>query len=145
MIAEEEVAMPLVYRVMKKDEDDLPVVGSTARCLGARPGTDIGVTATGDVILDGQGLSVSPGWRVINPNFIPRRLKHLVPRARGSNNDCCFRSGEGAFVAEPFASGIELVPDSATHGPLAPAAVVPLDDYQSDLAATRDTWQIDEA
>lgn len=36
-------------------------------------------------------------------------------------------------------------PDSATHGTIAPARPVPLDDYQTALAATRLDWLIDEA
>ena len=37
-----------------------------------------------------------------------------------------------------------LEPDSATHGNVAPAQVVPLASYEADIAATRPDWQEDE-
>ena len=136
--------MPLVYRVMKKDEDDLPTVEQTASGLGVRPGTDVDLDRQGDVIANGKGMSVSPAWRDISLLRIPKRLRDKVPGARGSNNTFCFRSGTGPFQAGDFAPGLELVPDSSSHGCIAPAQTVPLSQYQNDLAATLSSWQIDE-
>jgi hypothetical protein len=52
--------------------------------------------------------------------------------------------GEGDFAAGEIASGLMLVPDSTTHGNVAPIASVPFSTYESDLAATRAAWQIEE-
>jgi len=41
-------------------------------------------------------------------------------------------------------AGLALVPDSATHGCITPTLSVPLGLYESDLAATRADWEIDE-
>jgi hypothetical protein len=67
-----------------------------------------------------------------------------VPGAGGSNNTFCFRAGNGAFVQGAFANSLTLEPDSAIHGNVAPAQVVPLATYEADIAATRPDWQEDE-
>jgi hypothetical protein len=135
--------MPRVYRVMRKDDDGLPTVGPTS--LGVRSGIDIDLDAQDDVLVNGKGMSVSPNWRDINIGRIPKRLRPIVPGARGSNNTYCFRLGDGAFVQAVLASGLTLEPDSATHGNVAPAQVVPFVVYEQDLAATRPDWQEDES
>ena len=47
-----------------------------------------------------------------------------------------------------MANGLELIPDQgqgpSTHGVIAPTQVVPLAQYETDLANTRGTWQVDE-
>ena len=53
--------------------------------------------------------------------------------------------GEGAFDDGPLALGLVLRRDSAAHGLVEPAEVVPLETYEADLAATQDQWIIDEA
>ena len=51
--------------------------------------------------------------------------------------------GSGAhFQAGQFAPSLDLVPDSATHGCIAPAQYVSLGQYESDLATTRPDWRI---
>src|SRR5438046_4714758 len=119
-------AMPLVYRAMKKDADGLPTVEQTANGLGVRPGIDIDLDGQGNTVLNGKGMSVSPAWRVMSIFRIPKRLRDKVPGARGSNNAFCFRMGNGPFQQGNFAAGLELVPDSATHGCVKPAQCVPL-------------------
>ncbi len=56
--------------------------------------------------------------------------------------------GVGPFRNGVVANGLELIPDRGqapvTHGVIAPVQVVPLAQYQSDLANTRGSWQIDE-
>lgn len=136
--------MPLVFRVMKKGDDNLPTVEQSAKGLGVRAGVDIDVDGNGNVVLNGKGMSVSPNWRVVSVLRIPRRLRYKVPGARGSNNTFCFRTGDGPFQREAFAAGLELAPDSATHGCIAPTQVVLLGDFENALAATRPTWQVDE-
>jgi hypothetical protein len=137
--------MPLVYRAMKRDDDSLPTVELSAKGLGVRPGTDVDVDQQDHVIVNGKGMSVAPNWRVLPLWRIPKRLRAKVPGAIAPNNTYCFRTGTGPFLAEPFAPGLELVPDSPTHGNLAPAKSVPLVQYLGDLAATRANWQIDES
>ena len=52
------------------------------------------------------------------------------------------------FQRGAIATGLELIPDQGpppvNHGVLAPVQVVPLANYQTDLANTRADWQIDE-
>jgi hypothetical protein len=136
--------MPLVYRVMKKDEDDRPTVEQSASGLGVRPGTDVDLDPQCNVIANGKGMSVSPAWREMPLLRIPKRLRDKVRGARGPNNRFCFQTGAGPFQAGEFAAGLELVPDSPRHGCIAPAQNIPLSRYQGDLAATRSDWQIDE-
>jgi hypothetical protein len=134
--------MPRVFRVMRKEPDGLPTVSQTS--LGVRPGVDVDLDAQNNVLVNGKGMSVAPNWRDINVNRIPKRLRPIVPGAGGSNNTFCFRTGTGAFVQGPLANGLTLEPDSATHGNVAPARLVPLATYEADLAATRPDWQEDE-
>jgi hypothetical protein len=134
--------MPLVFRVMKKDDDGFPTLSPTS--LGVRP-ADVDVDRTNNVLVNGKGMSVSPRWRDININRVPKRLRPLLAGANGSSNTFCFRAGTGPFQQGPFANGLTLEPDSATHGNIAPALVVPFATYQSDLEATRLDWQVDES
>jgi hypothetical protein len=127
---------------MRKEADGLPTVNPTS--LGVRPGIDVDLDAQNNVMVNGKGMSVAPNWRDINVHRIPKRLRPIVPGAGGSNNTFCFRAGNGAFVQGAFAKGLTLEPDSATHGNVAPAQVVPLVDYEADIAATRPDWQEDE-
>jgi hypothetical protein len=136
--------MPRVFRAMRRDADGLPHVEPSASGLGVRPGVDIDIDPNGDVLVNGKGMSVSPNWRDLPLFRIPERLRPLKPGARGSNNTSCFRSGAGPFQREAFAEGLALEPDSATHGAIAPARVMPLGDYQSALETTRPDWQVDE-
>lgn len=134
--------MPRVFRVIRKDPDGLPTVSQTS--LGVRPGGDVDLDAQNNVLVNGKGMSVAPNWRDINVNRIPKRLRPMVQGSGGSNNSFCFRMGNGAFMQGAFANGLTLEPDSATHGNVAPAQVVPLATYEADLAATRPDWQEDE-
>ncbi len=134
--------MPRVFRVMKKGDDDLPIISPTS--LGVRPGIDIDLDEQHFVIVNGKGMSVAPSWREINVNRIPKRLRQIVAGARGSNNTFCFRTGSGPFVQGHFADGLTLEPDSARHGSVAPVRPVVLTMYEADIAATRPDWQYDE-
>ncbi len=134
--------MPRVFRVMRRDTDGLPTVSPTS--LGVRPRIDVDVDSRNNVLVNGKGMSVAPNWRDINVNRIPRRLRPILPGANGSNNTFCVRAGHGAFRKGVFVNGLTLEPDSATHGHIAPAQVVPLATYEADLAATRPDWKDDE-
>ena len=89
-------------------------------------------------------MSVNPGWRTAPILRIPKRLRHLMPGAAGSNNQFCFRTGTGPFQQGRLAAGLTLEPDSATHGNIAPCPAVPLAQYETDITATRPDWQVDE-
>lgn len=134
--------MPLVFRVMKKDPDGFPTLSPTS--LGVRP-VDVDVDAANNVQVNGKGMSVSPRWQDININRVPKRLRPKLAGAGGSNNTFCFRAGTGPFQQGPFANGLTLEPDSATHGNISPEVVVPFSTYQDDLEATRQDWQEDES
>ena len=134
--------MPRVFRVMKKDLDGFPSISPTS--LGVRPDIDVDLDDQKNVLVNGKGMSVAPNWRDINVNRIPKRLRPIVLGARGSNSTFCFRTGNGEFQQGSFANGLTLQPDAATHGNVAPAAVVPLVTYEADIAATRLDWQEDE-
>jgi hypothetical protein len=135
---------------MRRDPaDNLPVVGSNSSSeLGARPGVDITIDPAGIVALDASGMSVAPGWRNLKITRIPKRLRHIVPGAKGPNSTTWFTMGVGPFQNGIVANGLELIPDQGqapVHGVIAPVQVVPLAQYQTDLQNTRAAWQIDEA
>lgn len=136
--------MPLVFRIMRRDPDGLPTVQQSSSALGVRPGVDVSIDAHGDVVVNGEGMSVNPNWRDASILRIPKRLRNLMPGATGSNSHCCFRAGSGPFHQGKFADGLMLEPDSATHGNIAPAEVAPLARFETDLAATRAAWLVDE-
>lgn len=140
-----ETFMPLVFRIMRQDADGGPTVARSSSALGIRPGGDIDLDANGSVIANGKGMSVSPAWRDISILRIPKRLRTIVPGARGSNNTFCFRAGAGSFQHGPFAAGLELTPDSTKHGCISPAQSVLLVQYENDLVSTRSLWRIDES
>jgi hypothetical protein len=129
---------------MRREADGLPTVQQSSSALGVRPGVDISLDAQGNVIVNGEGMSVNPDWRSASILRIPRRLRHVMPGAAGSNNQFCFRAGTGSFQQGAFAAGLTLEPDSAMHGNIAPALAVPLAQYEKDITATRLDWQMDE-
>lgn len=135
--------MPLVFRAMRMDDDGLPTVEQSPNGLGVRPGVDVDVVG-GDVLANGMGMSVSPSWRAISIMRIPKRLRDKVPGARGSSSTHCFKYGSGPFQVGTFAAGLNLVPNTPTHGCVTPAQQVPLATYENDLAATRADWEVDE-
>jgi hypothetical protein len=142
--------MPTVYRAMKKAEDGFPSVENGARGLGVREPpsahADIDVDAAGNVVVNGRGMSVARHWRDLPTHRIPERLDNGEVGATGPNSDYCWKLGQGGF--SPAAVGNRLVlalkPGSTTRGNVAPSAVVSLGQFQSDLAATRPGWTVDE-
>ena len=135
--------MPRVFRIMREDDDQLPMVGPTG--LGIRPGIDVDLNGVSEVLVNGKGMSVAPNWRDINVARIPKRLRTLIAGARGSNNTHCFRMGEGPFQRGNINQQLILEPDSPAHGNIAPATVVSLNTFEGDLAATRPNWVKDES
>ena len=137
--------MPAVFRTMRSD-GGRPLVGSTGRSLGVRPIKDIPVDGKGNVRPDTGGMSVASSWRDLSPWRIPERLVAIAPNACGSNLDSCWRLGTGAFVAAELPPHhLYFRPDTLTHGTVEPALRMSLEEYQRNLAATRDEWEIDES
>jgi hypothetical protein len=129
--------------------DDVPIVGSGKNLLGVRvppdPQADIRPDGGGNVHPGASGMSVAPRWRDLPYFLIPKRLKELVPDARGRNDLVCFRCGEGNFVESSITEKLTLKPDRPTHATVQPANTMPLADYQNAIAATCDGWTKDEA
>ena len=144
-------AMPLMFRPMKTDVDQLPVCGSNSKELGVRvppnKNADIDVTDTQTVTLNGRGMSVAEHWRTLPGHLIPKRLTPVFPGATGSNSLSCFRIGEGAFAAGIFNDNLTLVLKAGknTQGNLSPSNEMSVSAFQTALVATRVQWQIDES
>ena len=142
--------MPKIYRTMKQDDEGKPVVDASGRGLGVRGipvnnVVDVDLDEEGNVILNDKGMSVAPAWRDLPPHLVPKGLRSKFPDARGSPHLRCFTMGEGPFQDGPVAEGLDLKRDTPKHGLIVPRASVLLDQFQTDLASTRDHWVIDEA
>ncbi len=138
--------MPKIYRAMKRDEDGLPLVGRTCEGLGVVPGDppmgDIPVDDDGNVAPNTGGLSVAPSWRNLPPGRIPRRLRPVFGRARGSNRYCGWVIGDGEFEDGAIDAGLFFRRDKPTHGVVEPEQTTTFDDFQTCIAATREQWQV---
>jgi len=137
--------MPLIYRVMKRAEDGGPAVGRSPTSLGVRIPQDISPDDQGNVAPALGGMSVSPRLVELPKFLVPKRLVHLLPSARGSNNNFVWRMGAGPFVAGAVAPGLLMQPDRPGHGTVQPESVVPLPTYEAALVATRSEWAVDES
>jgi hypothetical protein len=130
-------------------DGDRPRVADTARGLGVRVGggtnTDIPVDPHGNVSPNTGGMSVAPNWRDLPIHRIPRRLKHIISSATGSNEDACWRMGDGPFIEDRVAEGLILRPDRATHGNVEPSELMSLIHYRGLLALTQQNWNVDES
>ena len=131
--------MALIYRVMEQ-EGDYPMIGDTSNRLGVRPGTDLPVDGNGKVRPGTGGMSVAPDLRSLPYFLIPKRLRSLVPKARGSNARRCWKTGEGPFEPGNVAKGLTLRPDSPNHGVVEPDESTSLAAFQVALAAMREFW-----
>lgn len=141
--------MPRIVRPMKKDTDDLPRVDSRGTCLGVRisgPYADVQFDASGNVKANKLGMSVSETWRTLPGHLIPDDLDDGKNDASGKGM-AVFVHGTGPFTEGVIASGLEMCfkVGKVTAGHVCPEAVVSLKQYQSDLAATRGDWVIDDS
>ncbi len=129
-------------------DDGKPLVANTARGLGARigalPEDDIPSDDVGRVHPGYGGMSVAPSWRELEVHRIPKRLKHAVADARGSNRDACWRMGTGPFESGPVTEQLHLHKDSEVHASVEPETAMTAAQYIAALVATRDQWSIDE-
>jgi hypothetical protein len=79
------------------------------------------------------------------PFLIPRRLAPIkVREARGNAQLAIFRLAEITFANGDIGDSLRLRVTSSDHGSIEPSGVTTLLQFQSDLAATRDEWAIDE-
>ncbi len=145
------MAMPRIYRSMRRGDGDLPIVGTADKwSLGVRGEpihgvADVDLDCDGNVVLNGKGMSVSPAWRVMPPFLIPKRLRDKRPGATAPDHFFCFVLGTEPFEAGPISTHLLLRPDSLDHGVVAPNRLAPLKDFQAALAATQPLWRIDES
>ncbi|HVJ80132.1 MAG TPA: hypothetical protein VNC50_03590 [Planctomycetia bacterium] len=93
-------------------------------------------------------MSVAPEWRLLPVHLIPKRLRAILPSARGNDDCACFSMGAGPFARSPVSDGLELLPDApapiVVHGVVAPRDTVSLAQYADELMATRPHWKVDE-
>lgn len=140
--------MPRIVRPMRVDPDGLPKVGTQSKCLGARePGNaDIDLDGSGNVVLNGRGLSVVSDWRLLPGFLVPEHLEDEFNGASGKGLRV-FVHGSGKFEEGDVATGLRLQhkPHNDKAGNVAPKASVPLAQFQKDLRATRPDWRIDES
>src|SRR5437762_184390 len=99
--------MPKIYRVMKS-EDGRPALGSSATTLGIRIGIDIHPERDGRVGPGNGGMSVSPSLDDLPVWLVPERLRGRVWGARGRNTLFVWSMGDGPFVSNPVAEGLQL-------------------------------------
>ena len=143
-------SMPKIFRSMLADGGK-PKVGSKGKLLGVRippdPNADLPVDPNGKVQPQTGGMSVAPDWRKLPDHLIPRRLKRLIPRARGRDDLVCWRLGDAEFLDCQCIALLVLRVDPAQpdkQGFIEPASPMSIADYRSALASTRDDWIPDE-
>lgn len=125
--------------------DDTPLIGATARTLGARVPEDISVDSMGMVRPKSGGMSIARTWRELPIHRIPSRLRPMgVPDARGKNNDPCWRMGSGGFTDGRLAGRLHVTLDSPWHGVVEPDGVMPHAQYVEEINNTKALWVIDE-
>ena len=125
-------------------DGDYPRVGPSRDALGVV----FGPSPEGDIeVADDQvhprtgGLSVVPSWRDLPPGRIPKRLKSLMPDARGSNRFFCWCMGNGDFVDKALGKDLSLTVDEPKHGFIGPVRSMSPDQFQAALANTRTLWR----
>lgn len=125
--------MASLFRAMREDNGGLPEVGSDARSLGVRPGTDVLATRGQELVYPASGgLSVSPNHPANLPYF--RR-----PREWGGTGK------DPVWMVESNMLGKDLVyrpdPNSPTHGFVEPSMPMTLNDFQKAISATQPLWR----
>lgn len=128
--------MAMLYRSMIEDADGKPKVGSAARRLGVRglesSHHDIFALLSTDRVKPSLGgMSATPD----DPNDLPPFLKPVSLGGRGR---------DPVWVIDEADLGPDLifVPDTATHGVIAPVREMTRDEYERALASTRDKWRL---
>jgi hypothetical protein len=119
----------MVYRAMREDLAGGPMIGLSARALGARPYVDIPVVA-GQVHPNTGGMSVAPDRP---ENLHPLRRP---PAYGGSGKDPVWCIG-----IDLLGPDLLFRQDSPTHGLIEPSRPMPFGEYQQRLADTKPFWR----
>jgi hypothetical protein len=125
-----------LFRGMQQATDGGPVVGESARRLGARQGIDVEVDQGSMVHPVSGGMSVSPG----SPESLPRHRK--PPEWGGTGLDPVWE-----VSSDELGPRLLYRPDPArpdTHGFIEPSGPVKFAEYQDALAETRPKWRLVE-
>ena len=130
---------------MKAGDDGLPCVKRSASCLGVRLDKDVVTDVNGEVTSESGGMSVRPSLKSFPIDFVPERLRGLVPGARGSNNSWVWSFGAGAFESGPINDSLNLRKDKPDHGCIVSAIQTCFTNYETSLIGTRGEWLIDES
>ncbi len=135
---------------MRREPDGKPTVDETGKGLGVRAApvngiTDVDLDDERRVVLNGKGMSVAPGWRVLPFFLIPKRLVDKVPAARGSSSLYCFAMGDGGFQNGKISKDLALRLDSATYGVVVPQTLISVDRaFEAAIASQKNlpvAWQ----
>ena len=135
---------------MRVDEDGLPKVGSQSKCLGVREPparhADVDLEDSGNVKLNGRGMSVVSDWRLLPGHLVPEHLESEFNGASGRGLRI-FVHGSEVFANGEVAEGLSLIlkPHNDKGGNVTPTTSVPLAQFQEALQATRAGWAIDES
>ena len=131
-----------------------PHAGNDTNQLGVRPpghpvNADVTVDATGNVVLDGGGMSVFPSiipaeLKRVPKRLIPLRLANKVPGAAGDDDMKIWTTGSGAFASGSMTATLNMNVSSRTHGAICPAHAMSLNDLQVELARTQPDWAVEE-
>jgi len=130
-----------------REESGKPALGETATTLGVRVPTDIAPDKEENVHPGAHGMSVSPSLETLFFAVVPKRLRHCVKGARGSNNARIWKMGAGPWREETVATDLRLELDAEKadkHGFVSPDRSMSLPVYREALAATQNSWSLIE-
>lgn len=123
----------LLFRAMTADEDGLPVVGASARTLGARPRIDVKGDSSDVIDPASGGISVAFG----SPTDLPM---HRRPVAFGGTGSDPVYAIDVADLGADL--GWRADPDGPSgHGFIEPVRRMTFNEYQEALWATRNRWR----
>jgi len=114
-----------------EEREGTPIIGESARSLGARRYKDTPVDDAGLVRPGLGGMSVSPD----DPLNLPTH--RLPPEFGGTGKDPVWAINE-YNLGEKLSYRPD--PDNPTHGFVEPAGVMSFDDYQQAIHETQDQW-----
>ncbi len=124
-----------IYRAMIRDTDGLPLVGRSARKLGVRtgdqmPNNDVDATTGTDVVQPDKGMSAVPN----DPDNLAKNRR--PPAVNGGIG----KDPVWVMDTDDLGPDLRYEQDKPTHGMVAPARNMTLDEYEAALNATRAKW-----
>jgi hypothetical protein len=123
-----------LFRGMQRDSQGEPVLGESARKLGARREIDIELDEDAFVAPSTGGMSVSPD----GPENLPRHRR--PPEWGGTGLDPVWRIASSELGDDLLYRSDPLDPD--VHGFIEPARAMAFAEYQALLEQTRSKWQL---